>query len=124
MTKSVEVAVSIPHVIKGEVVSDAAVHYPGAGGGFATPALDLDALVWPRTEPLPAAHVPVAEIIDLLVATGERLRDDPDGLLAEALEALVRTSPYERRILEHSYDDLWRIFAGDRLWTQLNNELG
>jgi Acyl-CoA reductase (LuxC) len=123
MTKSVEVAVSIPHVIKGGVVSDAAVQYAGSGG-FATPALDLDALVWPRTEPLPAAHVPVAEIIDLLVATGERLRDDPDGLLAEALEALVRTSPYERRILEHSYDDLWRIFAGDRLWTQLNNELG
>ena len=117
--------ISIPHVIKGEVVIDPAKEYGGAGGtGFATPAIDLDALIWPRTEPLPAAEVPVAEIIELLVATGERLQGDPDGLLAEALEALTRTSPYQRRILEHAYADLSRTLNGDNLWAQLNNELG
>jgi len=117
--------VSIPHVVKGEVFTDATVEYPGMNGDvFATPAIDLDGLVWSRTEPLPAAHVPVAEIIDVLVATGEHLRRDPDGLLAEALESLIRTSPYERRILEQSYSELWRILSGDRLWLQLNNELG
>ncbi|MCU1346371.1 MAG: long-chain-fatty-acyl-CoA reductase [Acidimicrobiia bacterium] len=125
MSGSIETRVSIPHVIKGIVHTDASVEYPASDGQpFATPRLDLDELVWPRTEPLPAAHLPVAEIIDVLVATGEQLRRDPGGLLAEALEALVRTSPYERRILEHSYNDLWRMFSGDRLWTQLNNELG
>jgi hypothetical protein len=125
MSQTVYTGVSIPHVIKGHVLTDPAVEFPGADGEvFATPHLDLDALVWPRTEPLPAAHVPVAEIIDVLVATGEHLRHDPDGLLREALEALVRTSPYERRILEHSYEDLWRMFGAERLRTQLNNELG
>lgn len=125
MSLSADVGVSVPHVIKGAVVIDAGSEYPGGDGQrFTTPKLDLDALVWSRTEPLPAAHLPVAEIIDVLVATGEQLRDDPNGLLAEALEALVRTSPYERRILEHSYEDLWRMFTGDRLWLQLNNELG
>jgi Acyl-CoA reductase (LuxC) len=125
MSDSVPTLVSIPHVIKGQVLLDAVVEHPGADGEtFATPALDLDTLVWPRTEPLPAAQVPVAEIIDVLVATGEHLRSDPDGLLAEALAALVRTSPYERRILENAYEDLWRILSPERLHAQLDSELG
>src|ERR1700734_1442110 len=99
MTDTVSSIVSIPHVVKGVLVDRPAVEYLGAdGSGFATPELDLNQLVWPRTEPLPPSEVPVAEIIDLLVATGERLRDDADGFLADALEALVRSSPYERRI--------------------------
>jgi Acyl-CoA reductase (LuxC) len=117
--------VSIAHVIKGEISIDPVVEYDGVDGErFATPAIDLDTLVWPRTEPLPLAEVPVAEIIELLVATGESLRDDPDGFLADALENLIRTSSYERRILENAYEDLWQSMSADRLWAQVNGELG
>ncbi|MGE0308579.1 MAG: acyl-CoA reductase [Acidimicrobiia bacterium] len=125
MSDAASTRVAVPHVIKGVVQTGAELEYPGADGDmFATPAINLDELVWPRTEPLPAAEVPVAEIIDLLAAVGDYLRNDPDGLLAEALTALIRTSPYEKRILENSYGDLWRMLSGDRLWTQLNSELG
>ncbi|TAK69694.1 MAG: long-chain-fatty-acyl-CoA reductase [Actinomycetota bacterium] len=117
--------VAIPHVVKGQVQLDATVEYGAADGErFATPAIDLDSLVWSRTEPLPLSEVPVAEIIDLLVATGEQLQKDPNGHVAEALENLVRTSPYERRILENAYEDLHLLMTGDRLWAQLNGELG
>ncbi len=73
MSSGIGSLVSIPHVVKGDVVEDPAVEFPGAdGGGFATPLLDLNELDWSRTQALPAAEVPFAEIIDQLVATGER----------------------------------------------------
>jgi hypothetical protein len=117
--------VAVPHMIKGDVVFGEDVRWDAADGApFSTPALDLNALVWTRTQPLPASQVPVAEIIELLVATGAHMRDDPEGYLAESLEHLVRTSPYERRILESSYAELGSIFTAERLWTLVNNELG
>jgi hypothetical protein len=116
--------VCVPHVIKGEVVDDPVVEYPGANGGFATPEINLDDMVWARTVPLPASQVPVAEIIDLLVATGERLQADPDGIVSAALEGLLLTSPYERRIVEHAYEDLGKAFRPELLREQLDFELG
>ena len=72
-------AVQVPHVVKGERLTGADCEYGRAGARFATPALDLNALVWPRNVPGPAFDVPVAEIIDLLVQVGDWLRSDPDG---------------------------------------------
>ncbi|WP_428338944.1 acyl-CoA reductase [Mycobacterium sp.] len=117
--------VAIPHVVKGEALTKCTViHTAGDGTTFATPKLVLDDLVWNRSHGLPAVDVPVAEIIDILVSLGEELRKDPDGLLADALEALAATSPYERRIVENSYADIWQMFNGDLLRAQLDNELG
>jgi hypothetical protein len=117
--------VSIPHVVKGRVIEDPVVAYPSATEtGFATPRLDLDELVWARNESLPAVDVPVAEVIDLLVATGERLRQDPGGVVQNAFEGLLQTSPYERRIIENAYEDLGLSFRADNLRAQLENELG
>jgi hypothetical protein len=116
---------SVPHVVRGRLVDAASVEYEGADGEpFATPRLDADDLIWPRSEPLPAAETPVAEIIDVLVAAGELLKEDQGGFLTAALDLLVRTSPYERRILEHSYEGLWRAFTADRLRALLEGELG
>ncbi len=125
MSGAAPAVVPVCHVIKGETRVGSDVEYPAiAGARFATPKLDLDVLVWPRSEPGPAFDVPIAEIIDLLVATGERLRADPDGLLAEALDHMALTSPLPRRILGFSYEQLWRHFERASLEFQLREELG
>lgn len=119
------IGVSIPFYVRGELLDDPVVAFePRDGAPFATPCLDLDSLVWPRTQPLPLAEVPVAEIIEVLAATGERLHDDRDGLLTDAVDSLSRTSPYERRILENSYGTLWQSFQADYLRATLIGELG
>jgi hypothetical protein len=110
----------VPHVVKGETIFGIEQNY----GRFATPALDLNAMVWPRSEPAPAREVPVSEIIDVLVAVGEHLTKDPDGALAEALERSVKTNPLPRDVLERSYASLGRIFNRDVMAFQVEQELG
>jgi hypothetical protein len=112
--------VPVCHVVQGRVVTGADIDH----GRFATPALDLDALVWSRREPGPAFDVPLAEIMDVLVQTGERLTRDPDGLLAQALEASARTSPLPRDVLERSYASLGRVFNRRSMQFQVDAELG
>ena len=117
-------AVPVCHVVKGKVVTGAAHEFGSPQARFATPALDLNDLVWTRREPGPAFGTPLAEIIDVLVATGERLKRDPDGLLAEALDFSVRTSPLPRDVLERSYAGLGRAFDKRGLLFQVEQELG
>lgn len=110
----------VPHVIKGESENRVTQNY----GRFATPALDLDAMVWPRSEHVPARDIPVAEIVDILVALGERLTKDPDGSLAQALEHSVKTNPLPRDVLERSYATLGRVFDRRLMEFQIEQELG
>jgi len=117
-------AVPVCHVIKGRVVIGTDLEYGSSNNRFATPALDLDALVWSRREPGPASDVPLAEIMDVLVQTGERLTRDPDGLLAQALDFSARTSPLPRSLLERSYASLGRIFNRRSMQFQVDQELG
>ena len=117
-------AVPVCHVIKGRTVAGTELEYGSPNARFATPALKLDELVWSRREPGPAFDVPLAEIMDVLVQTGERLTRDPDGLLAEALEHSARTSPLPRDVLERSYASLGRIFNRPSMQFQVDQELG
>src|SRR5712664_1246632 len=107
-----DLAMPVPvcHVIKGETVAGTELEYGQGYSRFATPELDLDALVWPRQQPGPAFDLPVAEIMDVLVETGRWLSADPQGLVAEALEFSARTSPLPRSLLERSYANLGRLF--------------
>ncbi|GAA2409587.1 acyl-CoA reductase [Actinomadura vinacea] len=116
--------VPVLHVVQGAVDRGSDLRHGRAGAGFTTPALDLDRLVWPRSEPGPAFEVPVREIVDLLVATGERLRDDAGGVLAEALEHMVEVNPLPREVLERAYARLWRSFQRPQIQAQIDNELG
>jgi len=121
---STSAAVPVCHVIKGRTVVGTELEYGSPNAPFATPALKLDELVWSRREPGPAFDVPLAEIMDVLVQTGERLTCDPDGLLAQALEFSARTSPLPRSVLERSYASLGRIFNRPSMQFQVEQELG
>jgi acyl-CoA reductase-like NAD-dependent aldehyde dehydrogenase len=124
MNASVSPPVQVYHVVKGETLAGAAAEYGSGGARFATPALDLDALVWTRETPPPAADVPVAEIIEVLEAVGDRLAHDPDGVLAEALERNLRTNPLPRDLLERAYATVGLQFERRRLEHMLEQELG
>ena len=117
-------AVAVPHVVKGELVTGVAQVYGREGARFATPKLDLNSLIWRRTEPGPAFDVPLKEIIDLLLATGECLTKDADGALTEACEQMKRASPLDPGILERSYAALGALFNRASMEAQINNELG
>ena len=123
-TDALAAAVAVPHIVKGELVSGTAQLFGPPGAQFATPRLDLNALVWPRTEPGPAFNVPLAEIIDLLLATGQRMSRDPDGILAQACEQMKRSSPLDGGILERDYANLGALFDRPSIEAQVNNELG
>jgi len=117
--------ISVPHVIRGETIHDPVVEYSlGNGGKFAVPELDLDALVWSRSEPLPAAEVPIAEIIDVLEATGHQLKDDHAGILTGVFASLGEMSPYERAVLETCYTEMWRRFDPEWLKLLVEGEMG
>ncbi len=116
--------VPVAHVVQGAAEHGAELVYGRPDSRFATPALDLDGLVWPRSKPGPAFDVPLGEIMDLLVETGEQLKTDAHGLLAEALEHMVAVSPLPREVLENAYATLWRTFQRPGLQAQIDNELG
>lgn len=111
---------AVPHVIKGEILRGADVDY----GRFSTPALNLSDLVWPRSAPPPAADVPVAEILDILVDLGDWLTRDPEGAVEQAFLASRPLSTLEPALLERSYHQLGAMF--DRRWMQfaIDQELG
>lgn len=122
--KTEQFVLPICHVVKGEAIFGADLEFGPQGKRFATPKLDLDKLIWPRQEPGPAFDVPIAEIMDLLVETGQWIGRDPDGLMAEALEFSSKTSPLPRDVLARSYASLPKIFNRESMEFQLSNELG
>ena len=98
-------ALDVPFFIRGTLVAGGAVQHRSRdlGAGFATPAIDLNALVHPRAELPPLLDVKLSEIIDFLVETGERLDFDRNVHLQETLEHLVETNPLPRRVVENLY---------------------
>lgn len=124
MTNLADYAIAVPHVIKGRTVTGRDVEYGPPRARFATPAIQINDLVWPRTEQGPAFDVPVAEIIDVLVALGGILKRDPSGYLAEAAERCFELGPLPKDILQRAYDDIPALFRREEIETQLVNALG
>lgn len=112
------------HFIKGQAVHGADHQYGPPHAPFTTPKLDLDSLVWPRSEPGPAFDTPLSEIMDLLVETGQWLTADPEGLVAQALDFTIRTSPLPPTVLMRSYGGLGKAFNRKSMEFQIRNELG
>ncbi|MGE0408399.1 MAG: acyl-CoA reductase [Amphiplicatus sp.] len=116
----------VPHVVAGRVVETYTEEYPGTTHTppFATPALDLDNLFYPRSEPPPAYALPIDEIIDFLVATGARLSLDGNPLLAAAAEATAHANPLGRRVIENIYRELPFFFSRKSLEFEIEQALG
>ncbi|NQE47265.1 long-chain-fatty-acyl-CoA reductase [Herbaspirillum rubrisubalbicans] len=123
---SEEKIVLVPHFIKGQTVLGADIRHRSRdlGTDFATPALDLDGMVWQRGAPGPAFDLPVEQVIDFLVRVGERLTLDKNELLREALEGMVRVSELGRRILENCYNDICHMFSREVMLAEVRESLG
>lgn len=115
----------IAHVVKGKEVGGASVTHRGPGGfTFRTPALDLADLTWSRLEPTPAAHVPLAEIIDLLAETGKAIERDEGGFMSEACRRVAETSDLGPKLVDRMFEALPFHFDPDILRGTVEAELG
>ena len=111
---------NIAHIVKGEVVEGDGCDY----GLLVTPELDLDALVWPRSEPMPAVDVSLNEIVELLAEVGSRLNPETNEWLKEAMEWAGRTGSLSKRLVEEAYRGLPGLFSAESLRFQVETELG
>jgi hypothetical protein len=96
-------AVSAPFFARGELIEgNEAVHRSrDLGVNFATPKINLNRIVHPRTEVPPLLNVPLAEIIDFLVETGQRITDPNNAFVQECFERMCATHILPRKVLEN-----------------------
>ncbi|UXJ50268.1 acyl-CoA reductase [Pseudomonas citronellolis] len=116
----------VPHMIKGQLFTEGVIEYAlrDRGHSLATPALELDQLIWPRTSEPPAANLPIEQVIDFLVAVGERLNLDSNPYLRQALDDMTQVSELGPRVLENCYRDLRHMFQRSVLEAELECNLG
>lgn len=100
--KGQDVAVSAPFFLRGQVVEgDSALHRSrDLGVTFATPELDLDQAVHPRTDVPPLLNVPLTEIIDFLVETGKALAAPDNKYMQECFDRMASTHILPRSVVE------------------------
>jgi hypothetical protein len=94
-----------PFFVRGRLVEGDDVEHTSRdlGAPFTTPRLDLDTVIAPRAELPPLLDVKLAEIIDFLVETGERLALDRNPHMQGCLDLLSATNPLPRRVVENLY---------------------
>lgn len=99
-----EAVVSAPFFLRGEVLEghDVIQRSRDLGVTFSTPAIPLDKVVPPRTEVPPLLNVPLAEIVDFLVETGQRLLASDNPYMQECIERMCSTHILPRGVVENS----------------------
>ena len=99
-----EELVSAPFFLRGEVLhgTDVIQKSRDLGVTFATPRIPFDRAVPPRTEVPPLLNVPLAEIIDFLVETGQRLTAADNDHMQECIERMCRTHILPRAVVENT----------------------
>ncbi len=95
----------VQHVVRGRLVEGDALHHVSRdlGADFTTPAIDLNALITPRSEPGPLFDIKTSEIIDFLVATGEKLDIDRNPIVQECAERIALMNPLPRRVIDNLF---------------------
>ena len=93
--------VSAPFFLRGQLVEgdDARHKSRDLGVDFATPEIDLDLAVHPRSEVPPLLNVPLAEIVDFLVETGERIRDPKNAIMQDCIDRMCSTHILPREVV-------------------------
>ena len=93
--------VAAPFFVRGELLesNDVIQRSRDLGVSFATPSIPFDRLVAPRTEVPPLLNVPLSEIIDFLVLTGEKIRDPKNEFMAECIDRMCSTHVLPREVV-------------------------
>ena len=101
-TMAEEEIVSAPFFYRGELVegSDETHRSRDLGVRFTTPKIDFDKAVPPRTEVPPLLDVPLAEIIDFLAETGQRLGAPGNVHVQECFDRMASTHVLPRSMLQ------------------------
>lgn len=116
---SPEPVVSAPFFLRGELLegNEVTQRSRDLGVTFATPKIPFDRLVPPRTEVPPLLNVPLSDIIDFLVQTGERIRDPKNEFMAECIDRMCSTHILPREVVANqamyaaSYLDRRKLMA-------------
>ncbi|UGQ11997.1 acyl-CoA reductase [Yinghuangia sp. ASG 101] len=97
-----DTVVSAPFFLYGDLVDgdDEKHRSRDLGVTFATPRMAMDRVVRPRGEVPPLLNVPLAEIIDFLVETGERIRDPRNPFIRDCIDRMSSTHVLPRSVLE------------------------
>jgi hypothetical protein len=117
----VEPVVSAPFFLRGRLVEgmDTTHTSRDLGVTFATPKIDLDGVIHPRTEVPPLLNVPLAEIIDFLVETGARIRDPKNDIFQECIDRMCATHILPREVVAHQAIHATALLDKQRLWAEL-----
>ena len=109
---------SAPFFIRGKVVEGAdTIHRSrDLGVDFATPKLDLDALVHPRTALPPLLNVPLAEIIDFLVEAGQKLGAPGNPHVEPCIDRMAKVSLQPRKMVEFMVRNSAEYLDKKSLW--------
>lgn len=99
-----EEVISAPFFMRGKVVegTDTTHRSRDLGVTFATPKIDMNAVVHPRTEVPPLLNVPTSEIIDFLIETGQRLVAKDNVIMQECVDRMCTTHILPRAVVENS----------------------
>jgi hypothetical protein len=116
----------VAHVVRGKLVEGDAVRHTSRdlGADFTTPAIDLDALITPRSEPGPLFDTPIAEIIDFMAETGKRLDIDTNPHLREAARHMEVTNPLPRRVLDNLFRQAQHMLDKRRIEYMIERNFG
>ncbi|WP_310532009.1 acyl-CoA reductase [Novosphingobium sp.] len=101
-TETGEPIVSAPFFLRGELVegTDVIQKSRDLGVTFATPNIPFDKAIPKRTEVPPLLNVPVSEIIDFLVETGQRLVAPDNQYVHECFDRMASTHILPRSVFE------------------------
>lgn len=120
----------IPIIARGRVImpGDDAVEFKGRGGAAfrqADPHRYIHDLVLGNTSRMRDLHdTPMAEIVDLLAALGERLTLEDNPLLQESFELALKAGGLAEPILRGVYDALPKMFAREGMLQLVEKTIG
>ncbi len=94
--------ISAPFFLAGELIegADSIQRSRDLGVDFATPKINLNEVIYPRTQVPPLLNVPTSEIIDFLVEAGQRIADPSNPHMRECFERMASTHILPRELLE------------------------